>query len=1174
VDREVLLGRRGSSGVNVSKGEQVLGRPKGVQVQTAPPPLSPLDQKVIKSFQSLPVENRKSTLDRLLAAAKSGDKEANRKLGYLVPIANNNVPMSPDYTDKSLSGRLYQGSQFLQSQIPSFLGTGTAGEMVSRNQTGQVTNVNAGKAETPADTALRGVEARLNLANPSVALGTKAPLAVAKAMAKAGGISALSGALGELDSHARAGKNAAQIAKDAAKSAASNFAIGAVVGGAGRAAEEVLKGHVNVSGTSHGLVEASKLKNVEGVKPDPGLVLAYKTAIQDGKPIEPIKVVKDSKGQLQVEDGKHRLEAMKQLGIKEIPVVGKTDATIQALKATPSRGAEAASEAKSTLQSQAGALGPKPKEAATPAIAELRSKVVSGVPKGQRINIAKNKAQEFAQKVDTQLHDRYAPVKALVSAYEKAIGRPLTADENTYILARLHSGSVDLARQRIQDFGDLLREAPDLQAVKDIGVAQRILTDRSGIKNPISQDTARQVVTDYKQKLGPEAFAKTQATINKVIQYHDAILKDLADNGMVSKQAYDAIKAKNQNYFAKFDVVDHLLENAGNLRKGASFNVAKQDLIRSQKGTTAQIADPVEASIRQIARATDLIERNKVGRSLYEMSKNTPELVKQLGGDSVPSGYEKISTFVGGKKIDLAVPKDVGEALKHLTAQQADLVTKTASLTGNILRKTATSLNAGFAFVSNPIRDVQSFALNSKYVRKNPVSLARAWLGGFTEALKQGDVYREFIAAKGGQSTFFNPKDAQKTAQQITRTPGESIGHTIVNPKNLLGIIPTIERVGQTIELAPRLAEFKAARAAGKGATQAAFDARNVTVDFSQSGTVGQVLNQWVPFLNARLQGNLKGLEAIKRSPVGSTVVITSYIGLPTLATYMWNRQHYSDVYDQIPQYVKDTNFIIIYGNGKDAAGNFNQVVKIPKGDFAKVFGNSFEEFLNFAYHKDPKSIAQVATEAFSNLSPVSFTRDGRLDAPTAIGNALPPLVKGAVENAANYSFFKGGPLVPDRLKQLPNKEQVAPNTSKIAIALGNATGQSPIKVDNLLSSFTANTARTVQSPQDFGKSITGRVSGAPATNAQNKFYDVLNRTTPLRNSASEQINAALEAGDRDKARQIADNYNRQLEAEFAGTKSKYGQYWDQNLKDLYDAQTLKLTPRSIHQREAHLKKK
>lgn len=68
-------------------------------------------------------------------------------------------------------------------------------------------------------------------------------------------------------------------------------------------------------------VPTKNLTSYEGA-PDLAQVDKYKQMIQSGQPVDPIKVLKDSTGKLGVEDGKHRLEAYKQLGIPDIPVEG------------------------------------------------------------------------------------------------------------------------------------------------------------------------------------------------------------------------------------------------------------------------------------------------------------------------------------------------------------------------------------------------------------------------------------------------------------------------------------------------------------------------------------------------------------------------------------------------------------------------------------------------------------------------------------------------------------------------------------------------------------------------------------------------------------------------------------------------------------------------------------
>jgi hypothetical protein len=75
-----------------------------------------------------------------------------------------------------------------------------------------------------------------------------------------------------------------------------------------------------------GTLPIKDLTSYEGA-PDLAQVEKYKQMIKAGEPIDPIKVLKDSTGKIGVEDGKHRLEAFKQLGIDDVPVQGDNLAT-------------------------------------------------------------------------------------------------------------------------------------------------------------------------------------------------------------------------------------------------------------------------------------------------------------------------------------------------------------------------------------------------------------------------------------------------------------------------------------------------------------------------------------------------------------------------------------------------------------------------------------------------------------------------------------------------------------------------------------------------------------------------------------------------------------------------------------------------------------------------------
>lgn len=58
---------------------------------------------------------------------------------------------------------------------------------------------------------------------------------------------------------------------------------------------------------------------------DQARVAEYKKKIEDGEPIDPLVVTKGDGGKVLVQDGKHRLLALRELGIKEAPVIYKTD---------------------------------------------------------------------------------------------------------------------------------------------------------------------------------------------------------------------------------------------------------------------------------------------------------------------------------------------------------------------------------------------------------------------------------------------------------------------------------------------------------------------------------------------------------------------------------------------------------------------------------------------------------------------------------------------------------------------------------------------------------------------------------------------------------------------------------------------------------------------------------
>ena len=264
----------------------------------------------------------------------------------------------------------------------------------------------------------------------------------------------------------------------------------------------------------------------------------------------------------------------------------------------------------------------------------------------------------------------------------------------------------------------------------------------------------------------------------------------------------------------------------------------------------------------------------------------------------------------------------------------------------------------------------------------------------------------------------------------------------VINPFNL------ISNFAEAIELAPRLGVYSKGLKKGASALEAAFEARNATIDFAKSGQEMRIINMWIPFVNARWQALLNTVRVFKERPIRSAAKAGALIVAPGVTTYLWNTMNYPDLYDDIPQWVKDTYFTIIVGEDVDKDGNrVPKVVQIPKGDVGQIFYNPIEYAMDYVRKGEPKNFAKLALEWMSQVAPIPFTRDGELSVGQVLSGGLPPIIRTPIELATNESFFSGYPIVPQNLEKVAPTEQYDEKTPQLAVTIGRALGVSPMKL-------------------------------------------------------------------------------------------------------------------------------
>jgi hypothetical protein len=215
------------------------------------------------------------------------------------------------------------------------------------------------------------------------------------------------------------------------------------------------------------------------------------------------------------------------------------------------------------------------------------------------------------------------------------------------------------------------------------------------------------------------------------------------------------------------------------------------------------------------------------------------------------------------------------------------------------------------------------------------------------------------------------------------------------------------------MENATRLAVFKAALDSGKATPkQAAFLARNITVNFTKKGEFGTGLNTMYLFYNASVQGSLRVLQAAKSPRVQK--ILMGIIGLgafENLINQMVGEEDEDGLtdYDKIPEYIKQSNMVI---PTPDFLGFKRKFITIPLPYGYNAFYYAGKQVTSVIPALGGKKTVGEAT---------AHTLDATLNAFNPIGGSgnifrslTPEVIKPIVDIATNEDW-KGDRIMPDR---------------------------------------------------------------------------------------------------------------------------------------------------------------
>jgi len=641
---------------------------------------------------------------------------------------------------------------------------------------------------------------------------------------------------------------------------------------------------------------------------------------------------------------------------------------------------------------------------------------------------------------------------------------------------------------------------------------------------PVQNRLARIMRTDNKR------VKRLEVAINR-LEKKGLHLK-LKDKGMQAPEQLKSgvtIKAKRDEVI--FGDNDEVIGGSlgytkpGQTKYATSKNKGEQS---TKKFIDALITDPnrdILALKKQVATRENklggLLDELQSIKDSYNQVKSTRSSLREdarLLADAQSRGKAVFNTWKDGVKQVHEAPKDIVEAIKGIDEEQLNKIVEVASVFSKALRAGATTFNVGFA-IPNVARDQFSAAVNSKYGGLPGID----FVSGLASVLKKDNVYWEWMESGASQSGFFSQDRTmiQRTVNDLTGGKWARRARVAKNPLELLralgeysekssrvGVYGRAKKGAQGQLLLQKLGVKENPGLTGRNAIlDAMVESREATVDFARRGSKMQAANALIPFLNARLQGSLKFVQSFKRRPVQTMLMGGAIVGLPAAILYAHNSQY--PEYDDIPQYIKDTNFVIMTGK-QDMP-----FVKVPKGEIGQIFGNPVESFMAHLKGKDENSFADVAKTLGVALSPVNN-----------IGDVLPTIGKVPYELIANYDTFRDRNIVSPYQDSLPPELQFNNKTSESAKFLGKLLNTSPAKVEHAITGFTAGVGKQALQASDylgFGKKpdtaampVLDRFMGEPKdlTATTQKLYEQLDKNTQTKAKENYDIKQQIEQGD------------------------------------------------------------
>lgn len=736
-----------------------------------------------------------------------------------------------------------------------------------------------------------------------------------------------------------------------------------------------------------------------------------------------------------------------------------------------------------------------------------------------------SKSKSFLADAKSKLVDFTAPIEDTLAEAQKKSKFSLLPEHDIHNQIDRVLRAPTLAGQFAKDHGivDVIRKVDNPDALDQYMIAKHAIElDTRGITT--GRDMAKD--TALIKALAPKYEAQAQQVGN----YARKLLDYSVDTGLVSKETADMLKARYPDYVPFNRVFSEIEKEAGQGTKAVA-SLSKQTAVQKIVGSEREIESPLQSLLAKTNDVFKQGEKNQAGKLLasYEKLPGNPFQLKEGAGDHT------ISFFDNGVKKTFTTTPEISEAAKALNVQQINVLGKILAFPVRVARLGITGVNLPF-LAANFAKDQATAFINSDQALRssiaNPINFGKSLFA----AVGHGNLYDEMVRAGGaGTSYDIARNQVEQTFDRIRAGRGllSRAGYTVRHPSELLRAVENL--VGRGEEMT-RIQQYEGAKQGllkqgldKKNATiGAARAARDNTVNFARRGEWGTVLNSAFLYLNAGIQGTRTLLRNAKNKPAQTATKIAVSTLFPTAAITAWNLNdpERKKAYEDIPEYEKENNLIIIPPNPTQDEKGYWNVIKIPLSQGINNLTTLVRKPMEQAYELDPVKFKDIAQSLIGTVSPINPTKG------SVLSTVVPQAVKPTIEAAVNQSLFTGNPIVPEGLSRLSPEKQIKADTSDFAIKLGGQLGVSPAQIDAFVKSTFGGVGAQITGQQSVKEAVLARFTKARGGEVANKVYENQQALSQekadvraeFKASAYQQIQDLVKQGKKEEAQKMVES--------------------------------------------------